>query len=719
MKLDMGRLLLGPALWLLGTATIPAVPRDDAPALPPIVFVSRNPVPGEDGRPEPGAIPGIGPRDRTAAVGGRMLVREPDGRLRVLIDRRRLFDVADPCVSWDGTRILFSGLARRDSSWRIYEIRANGAGFRQVTRSDRAISLAQFGAAAPRFERYDDIDPCWLPDGRICFASTRYPMIAESGDRLVTNLFVAGEDGARPHRISSERNGGEEPTIDPVTGRIVFSRWFLNLDRPSDVTRNGITFLDREALTRDVGDFWQVMELLPDGRGSKLHAGDPRSSDGMRGYKPSLLPDGRVLALYTANPSLVPAPSATGVRLFPSGPGGGRDVLGFAPEAAGGASDPESTLARPRVADPVALPDGGLLLSWAPGGSGDFGLYRCALDGSGLERVLDLPGTDELDAAVLLPSRRPPVIPDDAPPITRGLPPTENPSTFDANGTFRFDCLNVYMNAPVDAPIPDAPSIVKDARVRFFLNFQRQHPEGRDPSIFFREAALNPHGAVYENGIPGDIPLYDQLVDGKGRVLRMPGGALAHLRGFGAARGNNWAQCVGCHAGHSTMTIPNNYNSAEWFNCSTSASVQASSAWRPDGARESPCPGARVVDRRARNDSLGVAWVAAGRQGESVTLRWPIPVEASKFVIYGIRPNPRNGTDLSVERCRVTLYRDGAVVGRVADTGRIEPDGTLVAVPITRIDAAKFELLRVVGRVDGQPLCGLAEVETIARLPLE
>ncbi len=714
------------ALAPLAIALLLGVPRagvsEDADRpLPPIVFVSRHPVLAEDGTPEPGAIPGIGPRDRAAAVGGRLLVREPGGALRVLVDGTWLFDVADPCVSWDGTRVAFSGLTHSDSSWRIWEIRADGSGLRPLTRSDRAVSLVQFGAAAARFARYDDVDPCWLPDGRICFASTRYPLVAQIGDLPATNLFVVGEDGHGPHRITSERNGADEPVVDPATGRVVYAHWLLNLDRPSNVTRSGLTFLDHEALTRDIGNIWEAVSVTPDGRGMTLHAGDPRTRAGLLCYKPTPLPDGRVLTLFAANPALAPTPVATGVRLFGRGASEGRAVLGLKPGPGLGAwasGDPEPLLSAPRAADPVALPDGRLLVAWAPDARGDFGLYRCRLDGSELERVLDLPGTHELDAAVLAPQPVPPVIPDQLEPAAP-LPPTEDPETFVRGGTFRFDCLNVFANAPVDAPVPDAPAIAQGARVRLYLNFQRQHPGGRDPSILYREAALTPRGAIHENEIPADVPLFDQLVDAHGRVLSTTSGAFAHLAGFGSGRRSGWAQCVGCHAGHSTQFIPHNFSAAEWFNVSTSAVVEASSEWRPHRRGEPPCPARRVVDRRARSDSLGVAWVAAGRRGQSVTLTWPIPIEVSRFVLYGIRPDPPRGTDLVVERCRITLLRGGHVVGRVNRTGAIAPEGTVIAAPSVTIDAAKIELLEVRGRVAGRPLAGLAEVETIARLALE
>jgi hypothetical protein len=619
-----------------------------------------------------------------------------------------------------GARILFAGLAHPDSAWRIYMIAADGTGFRQVTRTDRRVPLAQFGAAAARFVRYDDIDPCWLPDGRICFASTRYPMLAEFGDHLATNLFVAGEDGVDPQRITTERSGGEEPVIDPRSGRVVFSRWWINLDRPSNVTRDGLTVLDAQALTQDVGNIWQTVSVTPDGRAARLHAGDPRTRTGMLCYKPAMLPDGRVLALCAANPSFSPNPAGTGVRLFEPGASTGRFVLGRRPGAHAPAED---TAPDPRdaacAADAVALPDGRLLLSYAPEGAADLDLHVCSLEGGDLERVLDMPGTLELDAQPLVRRPVPPVLADEIQPPTAPLPPTEDPASFDANGTYRFDCLNVFMNAPVDAPIPNAPPIARDTRIRLYLNFQRQDPRGRDPSILIRDSPLTARGAVTEQGIPADLPIFGQIVDAEGKVLVGPDGKVAHVTGFGFARHGGWAQCVGCHAGHSVQTIPNNFTAAEWFNASTSAHVQASSVWVPAGGAAAPCPGSRVVDRKARNDSLEVTWVAAGRNHEAVVLSWPVPIEVTRFVLYGIRPDPRSQTDLSVESCSIALLRAGRVVGRVARSGRVVPEGTVVALAAaTVIDAAKIELLEVRGRVRGLALAGLAEVETIARLAL-
>src|SRR6185503_13830252 len=192
--------------------------------LPDVVFVSRalelSPVP------EPGAAV-------TRASRGRLLLlRTATNELQPLVDAfgpgarpDTPRDVLDPDVSFDGRKIVFSGYSEEERGWRIYEVSVDGSDLRQVTKSDRNLDLSRYGNAASGFERYDDLDPCYLPDGRICFVSTRYPESAPEGRNRATNLYLTSVDG-KVRRLTSERFAADTPAVDPSTGDIVFSRWW-------------------------------------------------------------------------------------------------------------------------------------------------------------------------------------------------------------------------------------------------------------------------------------------------------------------------------------------------------------------------------------------------------------------------------------------------------------------------------------------------------------
>jgi len=684
----------------------------------PIVFVSRNPVPnGNIHYPASSMLPGIGPFSRFSVVGGRLLVREESGEVRVLVDstmtfgRIRLVDVSDPCVFWDASRIVFSGIEHPDSNWRIYEIGAEGRNFRKITFTDRDIDLSQFGRAAYRFVKYDDIDPCYLPDGRICFASTRYPSLSLIGNHRTTNLYIINPDGTNLHRITTERNGAEEPTIDPLTGKIIFSRWWLNVDMPSDFTHNGITRDVELAAWKDVGNVWWSASIKPDGTGLALYAGDVFTRSGLHSYKPCILNDGKLLGIFIPPSSMSFSSSGAGIRWFAKGPGEPHHVIGA---DAGNLQTMNPALNLPPFAvDPVQLPDGSLLISYAS--QTDYGLYTVNLDGSGLQLLLDIPGKLELNAEVLLPRPVPPVIADVITYVSDELPPTADPNTYFKNGSVRFDCANIFTNGEVDQPIPDAPRITRNARIKLFLNFQRTDPNGRDTAILFLNEPIQYTGGFWIPSIPADVPVFDQVVDSRGKVLVGNNGQVAHLSGFSFGRPGTGTKCAGCHAGHSFIRVPENNYSAQFFNVSTSAVVTESSAMDWNGTVSTP--GSKVVDRKARNESLSVNWIAAGSQNEFVTLKWEIPIDVQKFILYNVIPNLSNGTNIEVTDCEIFLYYQNSMVCHITSTGPLDVNGTTVKVPeMPTIDEAKVVVKSFTGTIGGRHVAALAEVETIAKI---
>ncbi len=430
-----------------------------ARGLPSIVFVSRRAPAG----PDSAQVPGMGPRGRALAPGGRLLVRAPDGAVRELVPAARFHDVADPAVSFDASTLAFAAVERPGAAWRLWTVRADGTGLAPLTRDDRVLDLAPLGpGAARRFARYDDLDPAWLPDGRVVFASTRFPQRAQQGGGDVTNLFTVHAGGGGLERITSERNGGEEPAFDPATGRIVYTRWLFSPWRPSDGAPGGLVLGAVGAVERpDTVDLWQVLSVLVNGDRAQLAAGDPRERAATMAYAPVVpqarpsksVPAGTVFAVQPGASALVPDPGPTRLVAFP---GGIAAPVALAGPGLAGAGP------RARAVAPTALPDGRVLFAFDRDDGGDFGLWTLRPDGSRLERVLDLPGTLELDPVALVAR---PVVPipldegggvEDLAPL---LPATALEQLTRREDTFRFDCLNVYATGPVDSPFPDAPRI--------------------------------------------------------------------------------------------------------------------------------------------------------------------------------------------------------------------------------------------------------------------
>jgi hypothetical protein len=692
----------------------------------PIVFVSRNLLQGGSAfYPQQGLLPGMGPFSRFKVTGGRLLVREASGTIRVLVDSTMNFgslhiiDVSDPCVYWDGSKIVFSGIENRDSSWRIYEIRSDGTGFRKVTFTNRNISLAQFGTAAYKFTGYDDIDPCYLPDGRICFASTRYPSLSQIDGARTTNLYVIDTTSANLHRITTERNGAEEPSIDPITGRVVFSRWWLNIDRPSNLTYNGLTRDSGLALTNDMANLWEASSIRPDGEGVILLAGTGSFRGGLHNYKPVVLGDGRVIGTFVPYTAMTQTSGSTGIRWFNAGNSYPNHIAGVNMNTMQlYIQNPPSygTMQPPYAVDPVELPDGRILFSFAAQvENADYALYTINLNGTNLQPYYDIPGKLELNADLLMPRTRPPILADLFTTPTDDLPPTADPGSWYKNGGFRFDCLNFFTNGPIDDPMQDAPPITKNPKIQFFLNFQRLDSLGKDTVLHLLTEPTFYSGQISLDFAPAEVPMFEQIIDTTGKVLRGANGQIAHVSGLNYGRQGVGTKCVGCHAGHTRIFVPANITEGQFFNTSTSAQVTQSSFKYVNDSLQ--FPGIKVVDRKVINDTLTVNWIANGTTDEYVNLKWDLPLDIRWIKLYNVKSNPANNTNIQVTDCDVIFKYLSNEIYRIQSTGPISVSGTQFDIP----NLPKFDEMRVIiksfnGTVNGENHAALAEIETNARI---
>ena len=532
----------------------PAANPRPAPDLPPIVFVSRSALPAG---PRAG-VPGLGSRQRAVVTGGRLLVRRPGGKIQPLVPPERFFDVSDPSVSYDGRRVAFAAVTRPDSAWRIWVVDADGRNLAPLTRTDRTLELTRFGKAAKSFRRYDDLDPCWLPDGRVCFSSTRYPYVAAAGG-LTSNLWITGNHGTPSLRVTSERDGADEPSVDPASGRIVYARWWGSRYRASDLDPSGVTTDTTRALPAERLIVWHALSIFPDGEGIKLAGGYPLVRAQTMAYQPVLLADGTLAGVTADTLSLEPHPGRVRVVVYPGG---------FAP--------PVTFPATPaQMCAPSPLPDGRLLVAYDANGRGDFGIALVNRDGSGLESVADFRGSLELDPVALVARPLPPnTFISDLGGLPRLLPPLERADLDRESDMVRFDCLNVFSNAPVDFPIPDGPPVARDLKIRFYVAYSRPAAAGGDTVVLLREAEVMRSGAIHEETTPGDLPMFEQLIDAHGHVLQMTSGP-AHVPGFNAGRTGAGTRCVGCHIGHTAIEAPLSYAMGKRFNAATSAQVTA------------------------------------------------------------------------------------------------------------------------------------------------
>ncbi len=114
----------------------------------------------------------------------------------------------DPDIAWDGATIVFAYKPEQNAVTSVYEVGVDGTGLTRLTESDK----------------YHDITPAYLPDGRIVFSSTRPKALVPCFNSGVDTLHAMNADGSGIRSISSNNVTEFDPAILP-DGRIVYGRW--------------------------------------------------------------------------------------------------------------------------------------------------------------------------------------------------------------------------------------------------------------------------------------------------------------------------------------------------------------------------------------------------------------------------------------------------------------------------------------------------------------
>jgi len=149
-------------------------------------------------------------------------------------------------LSFDGQRVVFDYKARKDAGFRIYEVGIHGDDLRPLTfdppdepqRVERywhrrgscypGLAHDPYTADLYWYKHYtDDMHPCYLPDGGICFISTRCErgILCDRFDFLTaTTLYRMDADGANMEVLSESPVSEASPTV-ANDGRILYTRW--------------------------------------------------------------------------------------------------------------------------------------------------------------------------------------------------------------------------------------------------------------------------------------------------------------------------------------------------------------------------------------------------------------------------------------------------------------------------------------------------------------
>jgi hypothetical protein len=191
--------------------------------------------------------------------GSRLMRMTPGGQpTSILPLTPGFFAAADPQVSFDGTRILFSAQQAKGAPWQIWEMAGDGIGLHQITNCSG-----------------DCLQPKYLPRDQIV-----YTAFGGKGTQRASAVYVCQMNGEDPHPISFGPGNFQVETV-LHSGRILVSA-------ESPLLANPVSRRSRTLYT-----------LRPDGSGLALLRDDATANKNRTGAVE--LADGTILFLETKN----------------------------------------------------------------------------------------------------------------------------------------------------------------------------------------------------------------------------------------------------------------------------------------------------------------------------------------------------------------------------------------------------------------------------------
>ncbi|MBK9629523.1 MAG: hypothetical protein IPO62_00405 [Saprospiraceae bacterium] len=725
----------------------------------PVLFVSRQiPCCGSVYMKEAKALPGIGNFSKyQLAAPGFLCILQPNGDIDTLVNGAnptvqslQLIDISSPRISYDARKVVFAGLKNGNykegslstkNAWRIYVININGSGLRQITFDEIPLDLNQFNPLATAvLTGVDDTHPVWLPDGRICFSSTRFRDIAMYNLTRTTNLYVVDEDGKNLHRITTEKNGADKPEIDPLTGKIVYSRWWRNFYWPYDSMHQQAHpeyqegWLYKDGMTSDLNSVieeqmfmfnnnaFALTELNPDGSGLKLFSGHYREISSNSVYGGSFDADGNFIGNWFPIEHQTESSGFGGIRKYFRG--SGRRPVSLAGTTAYGnldyyIKDPPSygIFNGYYAAEPSVGLDGRILYSQSKDPGQDYGIYWMNSDGTAKTLIYDHLGTTELHAQLIEARPLPPIISDQIKDQASLLPPKDI-NDLRKDGSFEFDCRNIFYNSRVDDGIIAAPAIGGLSSVRFFASPLTKEQFGSlemlNFPMLYNEIAVDDFGRVLEVGAPANVALFEQGRTSQSlgyKISRTGGGIMdgaAHVTGFNFGKPGQKVSCVGCHAGHSLIPVPEDPEDLFFHNIAPGAIINTSSSMNAPGY---------LIDKK--NKHATHHWFtpeSVSPQGQWINLKWLAPVYTKSVVLHNIPDTNR----AQVKSCTIELYEDSSLsklIKSIQSPNPLSASGTEFKLEkVLKIQSMRIVFNDVKGGIYHWNAATLGEIEVIGSI---
>lgn len=418
---------------------------------------------------------------RPAGNGSRIVRLDAPGTPRNLTPE--FVAAADPSVSFDGRRILFSAKRNPTDPWNVWEMSADGSGKRQVTRDlgncREAAYLAPSSITPPDFE---DKVP-WA-----VFVSDAPGFEAEGTSEPVTSLYVA--------------------SLEPVQkrGQVVWRTTFnLSSDWSPTVIRDGRVIYTSRSLAHDSSFRHELLVSNWDGSGLNLFCGDRQGAafKTMTAERPD-----RELTFIESD--------------APSGRGGKLAQLSFRrPLKSYRRLSQDSGL----YVYPRTLSDGSLAVSYSNGADS----YAIRIFDPSTGRVgavvFDDPAWEDIDVQPLVP---------------RPEPQGRISAVVDSLSWGELHCMSVY-----ESDLPGAELIHKGdvKRARFIAALPSPGGgNGLRPApthAVLGDVPVEPDGSFFVR-LPADTPFRIEMLDRQGSVLRSMSRWIWVRRG--TSRG-----CIGCH----------------------------------------------------------------------------------------------------------------------------------------------------------------------------